>query len=231
MHKKILFGLVFLILISAVGMAIGRTSMLAADKIKSFYKEDDGEKLGDLTDVKVIDYIPRWREMDEDEEAPDDGRRQEVIVLKWGKEIFRDHMGLVEFLKKSAKTPFPYILLLLSFLLFMFYKNRKKKNTRQIDSFLLSREGRAGESANSYSDEEQTLSLEELHQIREVVRKWESGLPFYQKKRPHETIHEWFRRIEGPHEIISIYEKVRYGGKSSSEEELLLLKRVLFKRI
>jgi hypothetical protein len=45
MLKKILFGLVFLILISVVGMVIERTSMLAADKIKSFYKEDEGEKL------------------------------------------------------------------------------------------------------------------------------------------------------------------------------------------
>jgi hypothetical protein len=231
MHKKILFGLVFLILISAVGMAIGRTSMLAADKIKSFYKEDEGEQLGDLTDVKVIDYIPRWREMDEDEEAPDDGRRQEVIVLKWGKEIFKDNMDLVEFLKKSAKTPFPYILLLLAFLLFKFYKNRKKKNTRQIDRFLLSKEGRTGESSNIPPGEEQSSSIEDLHQIRKVVRKWESGLPFYQKKRPHETIHEWFKRINGPDEIISIYEKVRYGGQESSEEELLLLKSVLSKRV
>ncbi|MEL3974764.1 DUF4129 domain-containing protein [Rossellomorea oryzaecorticis] len=229
MYKKILFGLVFLILISAVGMVIGRTSMLVADKVKSFYKEDEGEKLGDLTEVKVIDYIPRWRELDED--TRDDGRRQEVIVLKWGKEIIKDNMTLVEFLKKSAKTPLPYILLLLSFLLFRFYKNRKKKNTKQIDRFLLSKEGRTGKSVNATSDVEQTLSLEELHQVRKVVRKWESGLPFYHKKRPHETLHEWFRRIDGPHEIISIYEKVRYGGQESSEQELLLLKSTLSKRV
>jgi hypothetical protein len=228
MQKKILFGLIFLILISAVGMVIGRTSMLAADKIKSFYKEDEGEKLGDLTDVKVIDYIPKWREIDE--EAPDDEKRQEVIVLKWGKEILKDNLGLVEFLKKSAKTPFPYILLLLIFLLFKFYKNRKKKNTRQIDSFLLSKEGRTDESSKTSPGEEQSLSMEELHQIRKVVRKWESGLPFYQKKRPHETIHEWFRRIDGPYEIISIYEKVRYGGQDSSKEELRLMKSTLSKR-
>jgi hypothetical protein len=229
MLKKILFGLVFLILISVVGMVIERTSMLAADKIKSFYKEDEGEKLGDMTDVNVIDYIPKWREVDEDEEVPDDGRRQEVIVLKWGKEIIKSNMGLVEFLKESAKTPFPYILLLLIFLLFKYYKKRKKKNTRQIDSFVLSKEGRTEKSSHTLPGEEQPLSLE-LHQIRKVVRKWESGLPFYQKKRPHETIHEWFRRIDGPYEIISIYEKVRYGGQDSSEGELLLLKSTLSKR-
>jgi hypothetical protein len=229
MLKKILFGLVFLILISVVGMVIERTSMLAADKIKSFYKEDEGEKLGDMTDVNVIDYIPKWREVDEDEEVPDDGRRQEVIVLKWGKEIIKSNMGLVEFLKESAKTPFPYILLLLIFLLFKYYKKRKKKNTRQIDSFVLSKEGRTEKSSHTLPGEEQPLSLE-LHQTRKVVRKWESGLPFYQKKRPHETIHEWFRRIDGPYEIIPIYEKVRYGGQDSSEEELLLLKSNLSKR-
>jgi hypothetical protein len=228
MRKKVIFGLAFLLLISAVGMAIGRISVLSADQVKSFYKEDkDEEKPGDLTKEKVIDYIPRWRALDGD---PDEARGQKVFVLKWGKEIIRDNMGVIEFLRKSARTPFPYILLLLVALMFRFYKRKKRNKNRLVDSYVLNKEGRNLERSSS-KDEEGKVELDaDINQIREEVRKWESVLPFYKKKRPHETIHEWFERIDGPEEIISIYEKVRYGGKDSSEEELILLKSALAKR-
>lgn len=43
-------------------------------------------------------------------------------------------------------------------------------------------------------------------------------------KREAETINEWFERIIGPKEIIPIYERVRYGEKSCTEDEIRFMK-------
>ncbi|MCA1056144.1 DUF4129 domain-containing protein [Rossellomorea aquimaris] len=227
MRNKLIFGFVFLLLISAVGLAVARLSMLATDGVKSFYKdEQEGEKFGDLTKPLETDTsFSRWRELDE--KPPEDPEGQRFIVVKWGKEIVRDHPSFLEMLKRSAKTPLPYILLLLAILLFKFYRSRKKRKRRFIDSYALKKEERIQEAASPTDEDDEAVSSGEIHQIRELFKKWEKGLPFHQRKRPHETVHEWFQRIEGPWGIVSIYERVRYGGKESSEDELRLVKETL----
>lgn len=70
-------------------------------------------------------------------------------------------------------------------------------------------------------------SQSNIHLVRKYLQKWEKTLGTNNQKRPAETINEWFKRINGPMEIIPIYEKVRYGESGCSEKELQLVKRVL----
>jgi hypothetical protein len=70
-------------------------------------------------------------------------------------------------------------------------------------------------------------SQSNIHLVRKSLQKWEKTLGTHNQKRPAETINEWFKRINGPMEIIPIYEKVRYGESGCSEKELQLVKRVL----
>jgi hypothetical protein len=72
-----------------------------------------------------------------------------------------------------------------------------------------------------------TLSDEKLNEIRQMVKDWETRLNILNRKKHHETIQEWFKRINGPAEIIPVYEKVRYGDKPFTHKELQLLKKFL----
>jgi hypothetical protein len=65
------------------------------------------------------------------------------------------------------------------------------------------------------------------HMVRRYLQKWEKTLGVHNQKRPAETINEWFKRINGPTEIIPIYEKIRYGDSGCSEKELQQVKRAL----
>lgn len=70
-------------------------------------------------------------------------------------------------------------------------------------------------------------SQSNIHLVRKYLQKWEKTLGTHNQKRPAETINEWFKRINGPMEIIPIYEKVRYGESGCSEKELQLVKKSL----
>ncbi|MCA0149683.1 hypothetical protein LCD52_12855 [Rossellomorea vietnamensis] len=78
-----------------------------------------------------------------------------------------------------------------------------------------------------YSPSLKNESQSNIHLVRKYLQKWEKTLGTHNQKRPAETINEWFKRINGPMEIIPIYEKVRYGESGCSEKELQLVKRVL----
>jgi hypothetical protein len=72
-----------------------------------------------------------------------------------------------------------------------------------------------------------TSAYDGLHKIRRILIEWENSLSSSSKKKPQETISEWFRRISGPVDIIHTYEKVRYGDKVISEEEISTFKNSL----
>jgi hypothetical protein len=66
-----------------------------------------------------------------------------------------------------------------------------------------------------------------MHLVRKYLQKWEKTLGTHNQKRPAETNNEWFKRINGPTEIIPIYEKIRYGNSECSEKEVQQVKRAL----
>ena len=47
--------------------------------------------------------------------------------------------------------------------------------------------------------------------IRAELVKWERNLPVSKQRRSYETIQQWLTRIGCSHEIVEVYEKIRYG--------------------
>ena len=49
--------------------------------------------------------------------------------------------------------------------------------------------------------------------IRAELVKWERNLPVSKQRRSYETIQQWLTRIGCSHEIVEVYEKIRYGDQ------------------
>ncbi|TYR73587.1 hypothetical protein FZC79_18300 [Rossellomorea vietnamensis] len=120
-------------------------------------------------------------------------------------------------------------ILLVSVLLFSFLKKRKNMIKNELRSpankknSLDDHEGRAG----VIPDNPEFLDETDKNEIRMLVQNWQANLSPNKKKRKDETIHEWFVRIKGPMNIIPIYEKVRYGEASYTNEEYKLVYKEL----
>ncbi|RIW28549.1 hypothetical protein D3H55_21480 [Bacillus salacetis] len=67
------------------------------------------------------------------------------------------------------------------------------------------------------------IKLINENKIRQLLIDWQSNLEEVQKKRDSETIYEWFLRINGPLEVLPIYDKVRYGQQEYTQSEYLLI--------
>ncbi|HDX9579803.1 TPA: hypothetical protein ROX88_003406 [Bacillus pseudomycoides] len=61
-------------------------------------------------------------------------------------------------------------------------------------------------------------------EIRQELIKWEKKLDDHKRRKPHETMQQWLLRIKKSPNIIPIYEKVRYGEKEYSVEDLEFVK-------
>lgn len=55
--------------------------------------------------------------------------------------------------------------------------------------------------------------------IRAELVKWEQKLPLSKQRRPYETIQQWLTRIGCSHEIVGVYEKIRYGDLAFTPDE------------
>ncbi len=83
--------------------------------MKSQFTHEEGEVVDG--GVKVIDYVPWWKNLSEVEEAKPHGIRYTIIVKKWGKEIIDSGNGFLETLKKTGKIILPFLVLTYFFLL------------------------------------------------------------------------------------------------------------------
>jgi hypothetical protein len=111
---------------------------------------------------------------------------------------------------------------------FVYRKYRKNQQGKdQSTSSPLVVEKNDEEVSVEHSSSLKKVSQSNIHLVRKSLQKWEKTLGTHNQKRPAETINEWFKRINGPMEIIPIYEKVRYGESGCSEKEWQMVKRVL----
>ena len=55
--------------------------------------------------------------------------------------------------------------------------------------------------------------------IRAELVKWERNLPVSKQRRSYETIQQWLTRIGCSHEIVEVYEKIRYGDLAFTPDE------------
>ncbi|MBM7587705.1 hypothetical protein JOC86_004279 [Bacillus pakistanensis] len=225
MLKKIGLGLLFLLLCVSLSYGVMSTTDIVSDKIRNFYNEENqggGSELGSS-------HLGSGRTISE--------RRLEEPVtvdeyLPWFAEPFTGIGVVGDSLLDNVKKYAIEILLPLVAVIFLIciHRYRKKKREKEMkitsatikDKLLLMKDH-----SNENSGTNMSASLEEINEIRRIVRDWERQLNFLARKKANETIQEWFERINGPVEIIPIYEKVRYGEKISTKQELLYLRKVL----
>jgi len=130
------------------------------------------------------------------------------------------------------------LLVILLFITIYFLRKRYKKNNNRsnnnqyeveedLKKLALLKNKDSKEITPLFSKEKSVETPIPIHEIRRYLQKWEAGLVGKRMKREAETINEWFERIKGPLEIIPIYEKVRYGEKNCTEEEIKFIKNSL----
>jgi hypothetical protein len=222
--KKIGITFLFILICAGASLLLMNVFNEAAVKVKDFYHAEDP---GEESDLNL------------DRDAPIDGRtisekrlKEPIVVdeyLPSFSEPFSGGFGSGNGFANAVKKYGIFVLLAVVFLFWYLRYKKKKRNNKEEALLVKDFNQHAVKSGDFRNPEDRTFSLseEKLNEIRQMLINWESHLNTLNRKRSHETIHEWFRRIKGPVEIIPIYEKVRYGGKSFTYEEVQLMKRFL----
>jgi hypothetical protein len=225
--KKILFLTFFLFLSSLLGYVISETSLSLSDKVKSFYSQNDEKEIESTGPPLIvnIDDLEEWEVI----EPPSWRKLRRIIVIG---DIFPFNLieGENTFIKKVTVSILMIVsLLILSFWGYKLYRKRAvEKEPLKYETF--PKEGKNKNSSlsnNNKKNKEIQLPSQDTHEIRKLLRNWENRLSPDRKKRNHETITEWFKRINGPIEVIPIYEKVRYGLLNCTKEEYILIRKKL----
>ncbi|QTC40685.1 hypothetical protein I7V34_16195 [Bacillus sp. V3] len=217
-------GITFLFILICAGASLVLMNVFneAAVKVKDFYHVEDpgGEGGGGLPPGKEGRTIAEKR------------LKEPIVVeeyLPWISEPFSGGFGSGNGFANTVKKYGIFVILAVVFLFWYLHYKKKKRNKKEEPLLVTDLTQHAVKSGDIRNPEDRTFPLteEKLNEIRRMLIDWERHLHTLNRKRSHETIHEWFRRINGPAEIIPIYEKVRYGGKTFTHEEVQLLKKFL----
>jgi hypothetical protein len=224
MLKKAGITFFFILICAGASLVLMNVFYEATVKVKDFYHV---ETPGEESDFNL------------DPDAPRDGRtisekrlKEPIVVdeyLPWFVEPFSGRFESGNGFANIAKKYGIFVILAVVFLFWYLRYKKKKRNNKEEPLVATDFNQHAVKSGDFRNPEDRTFPLteEKLNEIRQTLIEWENHLNTLNRKRSHETIHEWFRRIKGPVEIIPIYEKVRYGGKPFTHEELKLLKKFL----
>lgn len=112
--------------------------------------------------------------------------------------------------------------LVILFVFFIFHRMRNKK--QMVHNIDLKQKKIRKVEGNAEQEEQDSLILP-AEEVRAMLIKWEMTLPKFEKRRLQETVQQWFSRIRKNDNIIPIYEKVRYGEGTASNEELQMMRR------
>lgn len=115
------------------------------------------------------------------------------------------------------------ITLLIIAIVFIYVKRRKRKRGVKASS-ILHHPKKVKPKEKSLDINSEKASTVIHSEIRQELVKWEKGLDEHKRRKPHETMQQWLLRIKKSPNIIPIYEKVRYGEKEYSIEDLELVK-------
>ncbi|WP_439741302.1 hypothetical protein [Bacillus pseudomycoides] len=130
-----------------------------------------------------------------------------------------------EFLGVSTGNIFIQIGILFLVMLIIFFIFRRMRNKKQqIHNISLKQKEIRKVEWNAEQEDQESLILP-AEEVRAMLIKWELTLPKFEKRRFQETVQQWFSRIRKSDDIIPVYEKVRYGEESVSNEELQMMRR------
>lgn len=219
MIKKVGITLLFILICAGASLVLMNLFNETTEKIKGFYHIEDPDKEWILN---TDPWSGGWG----------DRRLDEPIIvdeyLPWFVDPFSGEDGDGKGLLDVAKKYGIFVVLTIGSL-FWYLRQKKKRKQKKEDPTETSVNQHTVYPGQLECTEETsiTLSDEKLNEIRQMLKEWESHMNTLNRKRTHETIQEWFKRINGPTEIIQVYEKVRYGGKPFNHKELHLFKKLL----
>ncbi|WP_369901438.1 hypothetical protein [Bacillus manliponensis] len=180
------------------------------------------------------DYETDWGqkipapEREETEIKDVDGSKEQKIEVSWEYNFHKwksqasDTLGNVFQNKKSIFATIIIIIILILVLIFRYIQKRKRKKEVEVKPKLNLVKQIEEEELTQEESKAETVVV--FNEIRQELIKWEKQLYQHKKRKPYETVQQWFQRIgKSPH-ILPIYEKVRYGEKEYSVEELKMIK-------
>jgi len=226
LNKKVLFISLFLVFGIVLSGLLTMTSLSLTKQIKSTFGEEKNVEFDGFANPPAGEMTVL-----EDKVGVDEG----IPVVTFLKDKFSPFLSSNP-LNMNKTVAFYIPLLILLFITSYFVAKRFKKERKK--------------GKNNYENEEtqkQTVAIKnivkkdipplikekrvatnnQINETRRLLKKWEARLTGGETKKDAETINEWFKRINGPIEIIPIYEKVRYGEKTCTEDELRFIKNTL----
>ncbi|PEK98899.1 LPXTG cell wall anchor domain-containing protein [Bacillus sp. AFS017336] len=118
------------------------------------------------------------------------------------------------------------ITLILAIIAFVFLKKRENRRLQEI-SLGVSLQSTKDTKPNKYKEPINEKIHIPTEEIRVLLIKWEKQLPKIQQRHTYETIQQWFERIDKKQDFVPLYEKVRYGNKTLSMEEIEHIRKLL----
>ncbi|HEK9099937.1 hypothetical protein KFD70_09870 [Bacillus pfraonensis] len=133
-------------------------------------------------------------------------------------------IGGEEFLGFNNGNVFIQIGILFLVVLIVLFIFRRKRNKKQPIHHIHLKQKEIRKAEGNAEQENQDSFIFPAEEVRAMLIKWEMTLPKFEKRRLQETVQQWFSRIRKSNDIIPIYEKVRYGEGTASNEELLMMR-------
>ncbi|MEN1936627.1 hypothetical protein AAIE21_13765 [Paenibacillus sp. 102] len=133
-------------------------------------------------------------------------------------------IGGEEFLGFNTENIFIQIGILFFVMLIVFFIFRRMRNKKQEIHHIDLKQKEIRKVEGNVEQEKQDSFIFPDEEVRAMLIKWELTLPKFEKRRFQETVQQWFSRIHKSNDIIPIYEKVRYGEGSVSNEELQMMR-------
>jgi len=228
MKQKVLIISLFLVIGLVLSSLLAITSLSFTKQIKSTFSEFhnteslDGYAKPPSGEMTVL----------EDKEGVDEG----IPVLMFFKDkiapFVSSNPGNIN---QMAAFYIPLIILLFILTYFgvkRYVKKRKKSNhnlheIEKVQKQPVALKNKIENDTPPFTKGKRVATNIQIHETRRLLQNWEARLSGNRTKKEAETINEWFERINGPTEIIPIYERVRYGEKSCTEDELRFIKNSL----
>lgn len=226
MNKKVLFISLFLVFGIVLSGLLTMTSLSLTKQIKSTFGEEENVEFDGFANPPAGEMTVL-----EDKVGVDEG----IPVVMFLKDKFSPFLSSKPLnMNKTVAFYIPLLMLLFITSYFVakrFKKVRKKRNNNyeieETQKQIVAIKNSVKNDLPLLTKEKRVATKIQINETRRLLRKWEARLSRGETKKDAETINEWFKRINGPIEIIPIYEKVRYGEKTCTENELRFIKNTL----
>ncbi|QHE62487.1 hypothetical protein FHE72_16775 [Rossellomorea vietnamensis] len=214
MMQKTFVIFVFLFIGLATAFLLSEGSMATTSIIKHFYSNKEEVKSVEAGPPLVVN-ADQFTDL---EEPPDHSGTWRRIIVK-GKLPVNIPSSKGSNVRNNIITVMVALSILVAALWYWAKKKRANDVSRQAPDAFKEPSQKQVEKEN-LTVQTEALSLSSMNEVRVTFKQWENRLSPNKKRNKSETISEWFHRINGPVEVIPLYEKVRYGYADFTKEEL-----------